>query len=965
MHARRFALTLFVCAAFQAGSARADDASQLEGGITSYEAENYEQCIERFGNMLAPGGGGEISPGPLRSRARMYYAACLLAKKQDDAADRQMEQLVRDDTRFRPDRAAFPLRVLDRFNEVLGRMKAEIERIERERLAAEEAERRRREEIRRREGARTAEIERMAREETIIRQNSRWTAVVPFGVGQFQNGQRALGWALLGTEAALALASAGAYLVEYQIVRDYKQGVTVRDDAVRKQDQAVLVNRLAFGALLAVAAAGVVHAELTFVPQLKDKRERALPPPIVSPTAELLPGGAALGVGGTFLPRRVRPRGGPSKVRAPMSRFYVSTPIYYINAAPHVGSAYTTIAADALARYHRLRGHDTYFLTGTDEHGQKIEQAAAARGLAPKAFADEVAGAFRDAWPKLGIAPDGFIRTTDPAHEARVQEMWRVIAAKGDIYLGDYEGWYCVADEAFYTEKELVNGLSPTGRPVERVKEPSYFFRLASYRDRLLAFYEENPGFVEPEGRFNEVKAFVRGELFDLSVSRTTFTWGVPVPGDPKHVMYVWFDALSNYWTALGGDDDARRRFWPCDVHLVGKEITRFHAVYWPAFLMAAGLPLPKKIFAHGWLTVDGEKMSKSSGNVIDPLKVAAEVSADALRYYLLRAVSFGQDGDFSHDDLITRINSELGNDLGNLLNRTLGLCAKLTGGKVPPWDAALADGALATSVLAAGDEAAKRFDELAPHRALDAIWGACRSLNKYVDDAAPWAEAKKGNQARVDTILATLLEACGWLSIWIAPVMPEKSAEMRAQLALPPLTTAVGRDQFRGDRFQPREGGAPLALGVPLFPRIDDDRRAEILARLVPQKPVLAAPPVDVPPAAIEVLRDEATFADFERLDLRVGLVVSAAKVPKKDKLLDLRVDVGEGEPRRIVAGLALSFAPEALVGRRVIVVANLAPRDFGKGLVSHGMLLAAGPSDALVLADVPAGPAPGTRVK
>jgi methionyl-tRNA synthetase len=651
-----------------------------------------------------------------------------------------------------------------------------------------------------------------------------------------------------------------------------------------------------------------------------------------------------------------------------MARFYVTTPIYYINARPHVGSAYTTIAADTLARYHRLRGDDTFFLTGTDEHGQKIEQAAAAMGLAPKAFADDVAKSFLETWPKLGIAPDQFIRTTDPQHEARVAELWTRVKDNGDIYLGDYEGWYCVADEAFYTEKELVNGLSPTGRPVERVKEASYFFKLGAYRDRLLAFYEEHPDFVEPEGRFNEVKAFVRGELFDLSVSRTTFTWGVPVPGDPKHVMYVWFDALANYWTALGGDDDARQRFWPCDVHLVGKEITRFHAVYWPAFLMAAGLPLPKKIFAHGWLTADGEKMSKSVGNVVDPLKVADEVGVDALRYYLLRAVSFGLDGDFSHHDLLARINGELGNNLGNLLNRTLGLCAKYTGGKVPAYgEETELERTLAAAAIAAAKKAATELDAIAPHRALETIFAFGSEANTYVDRAAPWTAAKKGDTARIETILATLLEACRHLSVMIAPVMPEKSAEMRRQLALEPIATKVGDDLWPST-WAPRAAGATLAAGEPLFPRLDDDRQKAILERLAPPRP---AAPAAVATATAEVATEvepqapEVTYDDFAKLDLRVGHVVSAVKVPKKDKLLDLRVDLGEAEPRRIVAGLALSFKPEDLVGKRVVVVANLAPRDFGKGLVSHGMLLAAGPSEALVLAAVPDGPPPGTRVK
>ncbi|MCC6645516.1 MAG: methionine--tRNA ligase [Polyangiaceae bacterium] len=646
--------------------------------------------------------------------------------------------------------------------------------------------------------------------------------------------------------------------------------------------------------------------------------------------------------------------------------FYVTTPIYYINARPHVGSAYTTIACDALARYHRLRGERVRFLTGTDEHGQKIERAAAERGVAPQVFADEVARSFVEAWPQLSISNDDFVRTTEPRHTAGVQELWRRVRDNGHITLGEYEGWYCVADEAFYTEKELVDGKSPTGRAVERVREPSYFFALSRFQERLLAFYEAHPGFVAPEHRFNEVKAFVRGGLQDLSVSRTTFTWGVKVPDDERHVVYVWFDALANYLTSLGPGE---REFWPPSVHVIGKEISRFHAVYWPAFLMAAGYSddeLPRQIYVHGWLTVDGEKMSKSAGNVLDPLKIAAEVSADALRYYLLRAVSFGQDGDFSHEDLLTRINTELGNDLGNLLNRTLGLCAKNTGGLVPSrGEGGDLERALDAALVKAARDAEAALGRIEPHRALDAIFELCREANRYVDKAAPWAEAKRGDAARVGTILATLLSVCEALSVLLSPFLPEKSAEMRRQLALAPLAPREGEDHWPAAP-PVRAPGATLSPGQPLFPRIDDDQRRLLLERLTPRRPAaeVAAPPA-APAPTTETNKQDISIDDFGKLDLRVGVVVSAARVPKKDKLLDLRVDLGEPEPRRIVAGLALSFTPEALVGRRVVVVANLAPREFSKGLVSHGMLLAAGPSEDLRLVAVPDGPAPGTRVK
>lgn len=713
-----------------------------------------------------------------------------------------------------------------------------------------------------------------------------------------------------------------------------------------------------------------------------------------------------------------------------MKKFYLTTPIYYVNAAPHIGHTYTTIAAEVIARLKREEGYDVVLTTGTDEHGQKIERVAREKQVEPLAYATGVAERFRQAWPPLNIAVDDFIRTTEPRHAARATELWRRIRDRGDIYLGDYEGWYCVADEAFYTEKDLVDGLSPTGRPVERVRESSYFFRLSRYTDILLDFYERHPEFVQPEGRYNEVKSFVRGGLEDLSVSRTTFKWGIPVPDDPAHVMYVWFDALTNYWSALGPDGGPLQRFWPPDVHLVGKEIVRFHAVYWPAFLLAAGLPesqLPKRVYAHGWLTSGGRKITKTAPapapapgpeaavaatprvTQLDPLHIANEVGADVLRYYLLRAVAFGQDGDFSLDDLVGRLNADLANDLGNLLNRTLGLCTKLTGGKVPaqgaPGDR---ERSLWEDALQASVKARESFDAFAPHRALEAIWRFCGQANTYVDQAAPWVAAKKNDQERVDTILATLLEALRWLSIMIAPVMPERSTEMRRQLGLPPLSHAVGQDQWPVE-WSPQAAGGALSPGQPIFPRVDDDQRRALIERLTrpagasaeaggstatqtPATPAAGglapaegsaaaqaasgAAPAGASAAgsaaagaggasAAEPPSAAISYDEFAKVDVRVGLVISAVKVPKKDKLLDLRIDLGEPEPRRIVAGLALSFAPEALVGRRVLVVSNLAPRDFGKGLVSHGMILAAGASEALSLPTIDERVAPGTRLK
>jgi methionyl-tRNA synthetase len=670
-----------------------------------------------------------------------------------------------------------------------------------------------------------------------------------------------------------------------------------------------------------------------------------------------------------------------------MARFYVTTPIYYVNDVPHLGHAYTTIIVDALRRYHLLRGDDTRMLTGTDEHGLKIEREAQERGKTPIGLATEMSARFRELWPKLEIVPDDFIRTTEKRHEDLAQEFWEIVASNQkngapDIYLGEYEGWYCVGCEELKTEKELLPGnlcpLHPT-RPVDRIKEHSYFFRLSAYQQRLLDYYEQHPEFVQPESRRNEVVSFVKGGLRDLSVSRTSFRWGIPVPGDTKHVMYVWFDALTNYWTAVQ-DSEAHKKFWSdaAIVHVVGKDILRFHAVYWPAFLMSAGLPLPKTIYAHGFLTINGQKMSKSLRNAVDPLGIARtfgrvaggdDAGADVLRYQLLRAIAFGQDGDLDLAAMVERYNADLGKNLGNLLARTLGLCAKFTGGKVP---AAGALTPLEQELLSGAARAAKRAQEeweaLAPHRALEVTWALSSAANTYVDRAAPWAEAKKGDQARIETILATLLEVLRMLSVMIAPVLPAKSAEMRAQLGLAPLAAARGRDLWPGSPDF-RSAGEALAAGSPLFPTVDEEGAHALLEALTPRVAAETATAMPTAPAAPEAKAATPapgiSYDQFSTVDLRVGVVRSAERVPKKDKLLLLKVDVAEAEPRTIVAGLALTFAPEDLVGKRVVVVANLAPRDFGKGLVSHGMLLATGPSEKLTLATVAGDVEAGAKLK
>jgi methionyl-tRNA synthetase len=658
-----------------------------------------------------------------------------------------------------------------------------------------------------------------------------------------------------------------------------------------------------------------------------------------------------------------------------MARFYVTTPIYYVNDVPHLGHAYTTIIVDALRRYHLLRGDETRMLTGTDEHGLKIEREAQERGTTPIGLATEMSARFRELWPKLEIAPDDFIRTTEKRHEDLAAEFWKTVAAKGDIYLGDYEGWYCVGCEEHKTEKELLPGnLCPLHlKPVERIKEPSYFFKLSQYGDRLLAHYEKHPEFVQPESRRNEVISFVKSGLKDLSISRTSFKWGIPVPGDPKHVMFVWFDALANYWTAVQGNKELEK-FWAQDtiVHVVGKDIVRFHAVYWPAFLMSAGLPLPKTVYAHGFLTINGQKMSKSLRNAVEPFGIARafgrvaggeEAGADVLRYQLLRAIAFGQDGDLDLAAMVERYNADLGKNLGNLLARTLGLCAKMTAGKVP---AAGTLGPLEKELLDETKRAAQRvaeeWDALAPHRALEKTWALSSAANTYVDRAAPWAEEKKGDRARVDTILATLLEVLRVLSVMIWPVLPKKSDEMRAQLGLPAIATKVGQRVWP-EGTELRKGGEALAAGAPLFPTVDEAGAKALLEVLNPKVAAEGATATSAPTATST--STAISYDQFTTVDLRVGLVRTCERVPKKDKLLLLTVDVGEASPRTIVAGLALSFKPEDLVGKRVVVVANLAPREFGKGLVSHGMLLATGPSEKLTLATVAGDVEPGAQLK
>ncbi|MCM2263738.1 MAG: methionine--tRNA ligase [Desulfuromonadales bacterium] len=505
-------------------------------------------------------------------------------------------------------------------------------------------------------------------------------------------------------------------------------------------------------------------------------------------------------------------------------RFCLTTPIYYVNDVPHIGHAYTTLACDVMARYQRGRGAEVFFLTGTDEHGQKVEKAAQTKGETPLELADRVVKRFQSLWEKLNIDYTDFIRTSQERHKVAVQEIFRVIQARGDIYLGEYEDWYCTPCETFWTETQLMDGNCPDcGRPTEKLKESSYFFRMSKYQEPLLAHIEANPDFIQPKSRRNEILSFVREGLRDLSISRTSFSWGIPVPGDEQHVIYVWFDALTNYISALGyptDPDGNYASFWPCDVHVIGKDILRFHTVYWPTFLMAAGLPLPKKVFAHGWWTVEGQKMSKSLTNVVEPNMLIDKYGVDAIRYFLLREVPFGLDGDFSHTALVHRINSDLANDLGNLVSRSTAMLSKYFDGALPaPGPLAEVDRVLQGRFAAVFTQVDAQMNELAFNKALQSIWEMVGAANKYIDESTPWALAKDpARQERLGTVMYTLLEAVRLIGVLVTPFMPETGAKIAAILGRDPAVVQIdGHTAWGG--LQP---GTLVAKAEPLFPRIE-----------------------------------------------------------------------------------------------------------------------------------------------
>lgn len=642
-------------------------------------------------------------------------------------------------------------------------------------------------------------------------------------------------------------------------------------------------------------------------------------------------------------------------VKEKLNTFYLTTPIYYPSGNLHIGHAYTTVAGDAMARYKRMRGFDVMYLTGTDEHGQKIQKQANLENVTPKEYVDKIVSGIQELWKKLDISYDDFIRTTEDRHKDVVQKIFKQLVEQGDIYLDEYEGYYCTPCESFFTERQLENGNCPDcGRPVELVKEESYFFKMSKYVDRLLQYYEDNPDFIQPESRKNEmINNFIKPGLEDLAVSRTTFDWGIKVPGDPKHVIYVWIDALTNYITALGyrSDDDSKYlKYWPADVHIVGKEIVRFHTIYWPIMLMALDLPLPKKVFAHGWLLMKDGKMSKSKGNVVDPVMLIDRYGLDAVRYYLLREVPFGSDGVFTPEGFVERINYDLANDLGNLLNRTVAMINKYFDGEIPSYEGIVTP--FDQDLLNVNIEVVQKYEEAMENMefsvALASVWQLISRTNKYIDETEPWILARdEEKRHELGSVMVYLAESLRRAAILLQPFLTQTPKKTFEQLN-------ITDEQFQTWESLETFGNIPsqtkvVLKGKPIFPRLEMEEEIQYI------KDQMKGPAVPEKEKKQEEKSEQApeiTIDEFRKVEFRVGQVIDCEPVKKADKLLKLQLDLGY-EKRQIVSGIAEFYKPEDLIGTKLIVVANLKPVKL-RGELSQGMILAGEKDGILSVASV-----------